>query len=95
MIDKTLNFKSDKESISVLDWVKRIEPKLLDDFVKYWSIRKTPFFLASSLIDEIKTTDSNAWIRLIKSNHQFRAEYGEEKANELINIIEISKPVLS
>ena len=61
---------------------------LVKDFVTYWSIRKAPHAVASNKIEEIKNKSKNDWLHLIESNHKFRNIYGEEKAVELIGVIE-------
>ncbi|MBI3590845.1 MAG: hypothetical protein HY094_05640 [Candidatus Melainabacteria bacterium] len=83
------NLQQVKDLENIADWVKRIEPELLSNFVRYWSIRKSLPSIASALINEIKTAgSSNDWLSLIESNHKFRELYGEEKADELVDIIE-------
>ena len=62
--------------------------KLVDDFVTYWSIRKSPHAVAVNKIEEIKSKSNNDWLHLIESNHKFRNTYGEDKAVELISVIE-------
>lgn len=89
MNGENYNLNLFKEIENTLDWVKRLEPDLLKDFVTYWSIRKSPYSTATSLIDNIKSESPNSWINIIESNHKFRVQYGEDKANELISIIEL------
>lgn len=89
MASENYNLNLVKEIENVFDWVKRLEPNLLKDFVTYWSIRKSPSSTATSLIRNIKSESSNSWINIIESNHKFRVQYGEAMANELVNIIEL------
>lgn len=88
------NIKIIKELEASLEWVKKLEPTLFIEFVTYWSIRKSPTFMANELIGEIASQGSSEWIKFIESNHKFRTAYGDEAANELINVIE-SKRVFS
>lgn len=90
MTELDKNLISIDELSNLLSWVKKLEPILLKDFITYWSIRKSPNFVASSLIKEIKARSPNSWIAIIESNHKFRDAYGEEKANELVEIITTS-----
>ena len=71
-------------------WVKRLEPELLNNFIRYWTIRKSSPPVASSLIREIKNIGSHEWINLIESNHKFRTLYGEDTAKKIIEVIEES-----
>ncbi len=91
MMGSNENFVSINELTNVLGWVEKLEPDLLNDFITYWSIRKSPSFVACNLIESIKERSASSWITLIESNHKFRDAYGEEKANELIEVIESSK----
>ncbi len=91
MIESNENFVSINELSNVLSWIEKLEPDLLKDFITYWSIRKSPHFVAYNLIESIKDRSASSWISLIESNHKFRDAYGEEKANELIDVIENSK----
>jgi hypothetical protein len=77
-----------KDIINTLGWVSRLQPELVDEFVTYWSIRKSPHATAVNKIEEIKNKNANDWLHLIESNHKFRNVYGEDKALELINVIE-------
>ena len=83
-----LNQQFVKDIKNTLSWVSRLQPELLDEFVTYWSIRKSPHAVAVNKIEEIKSKSNNDWLHLIGSNHKFRNIYGEDKAVELINVIE-------
>lgn len=85
-----MNYNSDfyKDIENVVGWIRRLEPTLAKDFVTYWSIRKSPSYIAKNIIEGMKDSSSNEWINLIESNHKFRDTYGEEKADELVSIIE-------
>ena len=91
MTELDKNLISIDELATTMGWVRRLEPTLLKDFVTYWSIRKSPNFIAFSLIEEIKGKNPGDWIHLIEANQKFRDTYGEEKANELVEIIESNK----
>lgn len=67
---------------------KEIDQKLLNDFIRYWSMRKSRPLSTGSFVEVIK--DPTLWIRLIESNHLFREKYGEDLANNLIKEIEHS-----
>lgn len=88
MVNEEYNLESVPDLSNVLGWVKRLEPGLLNSFVQYWSIRKSPSSIANKFIERLKTLDLRSWINLIESNHKFREAYGEETAKELIEIIE-------
>ncbi len=77
-----------KDIKNELHWVSRLQPELVDDFVTYWSIRKSPHAVAVNKIEEIKSKSNSEWLHLIESNHKFRNTYGEDKAVELISVIE-------
>ena len=66
----------------------KVEPQLLESFLTYWSIRKSPSLYPSSSIERIKESDCEQWLKLIQANHKFRNVYGEEVAQELIKIIQ-------
>lgn len=85
MLTKTQNLKENLEAF--LQGAKNLEPELLRSFVTYWSIRKLYALIPTSSLQQIKNTHSTTWINLVKSNHKFRAQYGEETANELIKLI--------
>lgn len=89
MASENYNLNLVKEIENIFGWIKRLEPNLLKDFVTYWSIRKSPSSTATNLIQNIKSEGSNSWINIIESNHKFRVQYGEDMANELVNIIEL------
>lgn len=72
-----------------LELLKEIKTdELVNDFMTYWTIRKSPHAIAANKIEEIKNKNENDWLRLIESNHKFRNTYGEEMALELISAIE-------
>ena len=73
--------------VSFINGAKNLEPALLRNFVTYWSIRKLYPLIPSNSLQQIKSSHTNLWINLVRSNHRFRAKYGEETANELIRII--------
>ena len=85
MLTKTENLKENLEAF--IKGAKNLEPELLRNFVTYWSIRKLYALIPSSSLQQIKNTHSTMWIHLVKSNHKFKAKYGEETANELIKLI--------
>ena len=64
-----------------------LEPELLNNFTRYWSLRKSNPFIADNVVKQLKNNESSTWFSLIESNHKFRATYGEEIANELIRSI--------
>lgn len=65
-----------------------VNSELFKNFVAYWSIKKAPSSIATQLIQEIKDSDSTFWLTLIQSNHEFRDEFGDALAEELIKNIE-------
>lgn len=69
-----------------------MDPDLLRNFVTYWWVRKSHPFLSTFELKEIKDTLSNIWLKLIESNHKFRERYGDEKAIEIISLIEKNSP---
>ncbi|OGI20440.1 MAG: hypothetical protein A3B68_02855 [Candidatus Melainabacteria bacterium RIFCSPHIGHO2_02_FULL_34_12] len=78
--------KKDSEVEKILSQVKDIAPEVVNDFVSYWSIRKSPSFVADELIT--KMTHKGSWLSLIKANHEFRTVFGDDFAEELICAIE-------
>ena len=66
---------------------ENIEPELLNDFLTYWLVRKSNAFLSAVEMQQIKESLSNVWLKLIESNQKFRTKYGENKAEEIINLI--------
>ena len=72
----------------IKEWQENIEPELLNNFITYWSLRKSNFLTSDNTIKQMKTTKSGAWFNLIEANHKFRELYGDDLANELIKTIE-------
>ena len=64
-----------------------LEPELLTNFIKYWSLRKSNPFITDNVVKQLKQSESSKWFSLIESNHKFRALYGEDIANELVRSI--------
>ena len=81
-------YNNSKKFKNLVSGVQKMEPELLDNFIQYWSIRKSYSLNSASLIKERKNSDSNVWLKLIESNHRFREMFGEEVAQTLIKIIE-------
>lgn len=71
----------------LLNSARSIEPELLRSFVTYWSLRKISFLIPTNSFDQIKKSNLNLWLNLVRSNHRFRSKYGEETANEIVKII--------
>lgn len=83
--NQTLNLKESLETF--IQGAKNLEPELLRSFVTYWSIRKLYPLIPASSLQQIKSTYANFWINLVRANHKFRTKYGEETANELVEMI--------
>lgn len=72
----------------MMNEINNLEPELLNNFVRYWSLRKSNPFIVDNVVKQLKSEESSTWFSLIESNHKFRDTYGEEIANELIRSIE-------
>lgn len=77
-----------KHKSNMQNRTENLEPELLNNFMRYWSLRKSNPFIADNVIKQLKSKEASTWFGLIESNHKFRATYGEELANELIRSIE-------
>ena len=87
IMNQNLDFNNE-EWKNITNLLKEIQPDLLRDFITYWSTRKLDPATTNNLLKEIRTSNSDLWLNLIESNQKFRNLYGEEKANEVIKIIE-------
>ncbi|MBI1858513.1 MAG: hypothetical protein HYR97_05305 [Candidatus Melainabacteria bacterium] len=77
--EELLNLVPDKDSL---------DKGLLKNFITYWWVRKSYPFLSSFELKQIKNSLSSTWINLIESNHKFRVQYGDQKAKEIIKLVE-------
>ena len=71
--------------------LEELEPELLENFIAYWTIKKSPYHVQADLLNKIKSSESNLWLNLIEANHKFRITYGDTLAKELIKVIEDEK----
>ena len=79
-----------KELQKILPDSEKFEPELFRNFITYWLMRKSNSLDSINTLKEIRDSNPNEWLSLIKANHEFKNLYGEEVASTLIQMIKES-----